>query len=124
MGRFCVRRQLAVPGPDLIPKAGQLRQLKVTWRSASLNDKPGYVGPILINYAGKKIIVNVSLGHVFAVDASNGDILWKVNHEQSSDPNLRVYDLIKCTKPLYKDGMVYVTGGYDTGGMMVRIADD
>ena len=64
------------------------------------------------------------LGHVFAVDASNGEILWKVAHEQSSDPNLRKCELIKCTTPLYKDGMVYVTGGYDTGGMMIKIAAD
>ena len=94
------------------------------WKSASLNDKPGYISPILISYAGKKMIINASLGHFFAVDVSNGEILWKVAHEQSSDPNLRRFDLIKCTTPLYKDGMVYVTGGYDTGGMMVRIAAD
>jgi outer membrane protein assembly factor BamB len=96
----------------------------VIWKSASLNDKPGYVSPILINYAGKKMIINVSLGHFFGVDASTGEILWKVSHEQSSDPNLRRFDLIKCTTPLYKDGMAYVTGGYDTGGMMVKIGSD
>ena len=37
---------------------------------------------------------------------------------------MRRYELIKCTTPLYNEGMVYVTGGYDTGGMMVRIADN
>jgi outer membrane protein assembly factor BamB len=92
----------------------------VIWRSASLGDKPGYVSPILINYAGKKMIVNASLGHVFGVDASNGEILWKVEHLQRADGR----DLIKCTTPLYNDGMVYVTGGYNTGGMMVKIGED
>jgi len=96
----------------------------VIWKSVSLNDKPGYVSPILISYAGKKIIINASLGHVFGVDASNGEILWKVKHEQSSDPNLWQWDLIKCTTPLFQDGMVYITGGYDTGGMMIKIASD
>jgi outer membrane protein assembly factor BamB len=94
------------------------------WKSVSLNDKPGYVSPILINYAGKKMIINISLGHIFGVDASNGEILWKVSHDQSSDPDLRRFELIKCTTPLFNEGMVYVTGGYDTGGMMVKIADD
>lgn len=92
----------------------------VIWKSASLNDKPGYVSPILITYAGKKMIVNVSLGHVYGVDASNGEILWKVAHL----PRAEGRELIKCTTPLYKDGMVYVTGGYDTGGMMVKISSD
>ena len=92
----------------------------VIWKSPSLNDKPGYVSPILVNYAGKKMIINVSLGHIFGVDAATGQILWKVSHESSGGQR----DLIKCTTPLFKNGMVYVTGGYDTGGMMVKIADD
>jgi len=111
-------------GPETMTIAINKETGDLIWKSASLNDKPGYASPILINYAGKKMIVNVSLGHVFGVDASNGDILWKVSHYQSDDPNLRQYELIKCTTPLYKDGMIYVTGGYDTGGMMVKIADD
>jgi outer membrane protein assembly factor BamB len=111
-------------GPETMTIALNKSTGALIWKSASLNDKPGYVSPILINYAGKKMIINASLGHFFAVDASNGEILWKVAHEQSSDPNLRRFDLIKCTTPLYKDGMVYVTGGYDTGGMMVKIAVD
>ncbi len=111
-------------GPETMTIALNKLTGDLIWKSPSLNDKPGYVSPVLISYADKKMIINVSLGHVFAVDASNGEILWKVSHEQSSDANLRTFDLIKCTTPLYKDGMVYVTGGYDTGGMMIRINDD
>jgi outer membrane protein assembly factor BamB len=111
-------------GPETMTIALKKATGELIWKSASLNDKPGYVSPILINYAGKKMIVNVSLGHIYGVDASNGEILWKVAHEQSSDPDLRRWDLIKCTTPLYDSGMVYVTGGYDTGGMMVKIGDD
>ncbi|UCG26942.1 MAG: PQQ-binding-like beta-propeller repeat protein, partial [Bacteroidales bacterium] len=111
-------------GPETMTIALNKETGDVIWKSVSLNDMPGYVSPILINYAGKKMIVNISLGHVFAVDASNGEILWKVRHEQSKDPRLRRYDLIKCTTPLYSNGMVYATGGYDTPDMMIRIADD
>jgi outer membrane protein assembly factor BamB len=111
-------------GPETMTIALNKANGNVVWKSESLNDKPGYVSPILITYAGKKMIVNVSMGHIYGVDASNGKILWKVSHDQSTDPNMRKYELIKCTTPLYKDGMVYVTGGYDTGGMMVRIGAD
>ena len=107
-------------GPETMTIALNKTTGALLWKSASLNDKPGYVSPILVNYAGKKMIINVSLGHTFAVDASNGEILWKVSHGQS-DPK---WDFIKCTTPLFKEGMVYVTGGYDTGGVMIRIADD
>jgi outer membrane protein assembly factor BamB len=107
-------------GPQTMTVALNKNTGELIWKSPSLNDKPGYVSPILVDYAGKRMIINVSLGHVFALDASNGNILWKVAHLKSEEND----DLIKCTTPLFSDGMVYVTGGYDTGGMMVKIAPD
>jgi outer membrane protein assembly factor BamB len=111
-------------GPETATIALNKRTGARIWKSASLGDKPGYVSPILVQYAGYKMIINVSLGNLYAVNAENGEILWKVPHQLSSDPGLRQFDLIKCTTPLYQNGMVYVTGGYDTGGMMVKIAAD
>ncbi len=111
-------------GPETATIALNKRTGARIWKSASLGDKPGYVSPILVQYAGYKMIINVSLGNLYAVNAENGEILWKVPHPLSSDPGLRQFDLIKCTTPLYQNGMVYVTGGYDTGGMMVKIAAD
>ena len=108
-------------GPETMTIAINKANGNLIWKSASLNDKPGYVSPILIEFAGKKMIINVSLGNVFAIDASNGTILWKVAIEKPADYK---WDLIMCVTPLYHDGMVYVTGGYDIGGMMIKIGDD
>jgi len=107
-------------GPETMTIALDKETGDLVWKSKSLDDKPGYVSPILIDYADKKMIVNVSLAHVFTVDASNGDILWKVALPNSSPGR----DLILCVTPLYHDGQVYVTGGYNIGGMMVRMAED
>jgi outer membrane protein assembly factor BamB len=106
-------------GPETMTIALNKTNGEVVWKSESLNDKPGYVSPILREYAGKKMLINVSLGHVYAVDVSNGLILWKVAHQRHGGG-----DLIKCVTPLFHEGEVYVTGGYNTGGMLVRIADD
>lgn len=110
-------------GPETMTIAIDKRTGYLLWRSPSLDDKPGYVSPILIDYAGKRMIVNVAMKHVFAVDASDGHILWTVVNERpkSLNPN---WELIKCVTPLYNQGKVYVTGGYNTGGMMIAISSD
>jgi outer membrane protein assembly factor BamB len=111
-------------GPETMTIAVNKLTGALIWKSSSLNDKPGYVSPILVTYAGKKMIINISMHYSFGTDASNGDILWKVANKESSDPNMSRWDPIKCTTPLYNNGLVYVTGGYDFGGMMIKIADD
>lgn len=108
-------------GPETATIALNKTSGELIWKSVSLDDKPGYVSPLLIEYAGKKMIINVSLGHIYAVDASNGEILWKVAHVKPADYK---WELIKCVTPLFHNGNVYVTGGYNTGGMMVTMADD
>jgi outer membrane protein assembly factor BamB len=116
-------------GPETMTIALDKTTGELIWKSESLDSKPGYVSPILIEYAGKKMIINVSLSYIFAVDASDGTILWKIRHEDTVDhsgyhnqwPTL---PLIKCVTPLYKDGKIYVTGGYDTGAVMLAMNDD
>jgi len=116
-------------GPETMTIALDKTTGELIWKSESIDSKPGYVSPILIEYAGKKMIVNVSLSYIFAVDASDGTILWKIKHEETVDhsgyhnrwPGL---PFIKCVTPLYHDGKIYVTGGYDTGAVLLSLTDD
>lgn len=105
-------------GPETMTIALSKNSGEVIWKSKSLDDKPGYVSPILVEYAGKNILINVTLRHVFAVDVSNGEILWKVEHPEQREGR----DMILCVTPLFKDGRVYVTAGYNTCGYQVQIA--
>lgn len=107
-------------GPETNTIAVNKNTGDVIWKSESLGDKPGYISPILVNYAGKKMLINISLDHVYGVDVSNGDILWKVGHINPRSGR----DNILCVTPIFKDGKVYVTGGYDIGSYQVKIADD
>lgn len=61
------------------------------------------------------------MDNIFAVDVSNGEILWKIPIEKPAGFN---WDLILCVTPLYNNGMIYVTGGYDVGGIMIKMGDD
>jgi len=99
------------------------------WKSKSLKDSPAYVSPILIDYAGKKIIINVSQHYIFGVDASNGNIIWTINHVDAIDSKKSIAiwpdaPLIKCVTPIYHDGQIFVTGGYDHGGILLSLNKD
>jgi outer membrane protein assembly factor BamB len=105
-------------GPETMTIALNKSTGELVWKSSSLNDKTGYVSPILVNYAGKNMLINASLGHVFAVDTKNGEILWSVGYTSEAMWG----DHIVCATPIFKDGMVYVSEGYNAGGIMIRIA--
>ncbi|OFY67972.1 MAG: hypothetical protein A2V64_11735 [Bacteroidetes bacterium RBG_13_43_22] len=115
-------------GPETMTVALNKSTGELIWKSESIDSKPGYVSPILIDYGGKKMIVNISLEYIYAVDASDGSILWKISHEASVShtyftttwPGL---DFIKCVTPLYHDGKIYVTGGYNTGAALLSLAE-
>lgn len=107
-------------GPETMMIALDKNTGKLLWKSASLNDNPAYVSPLLVNYSGRKFIVNVSASYVFAVDPTSGKIIWKVKH---LDINPDKAEVIKCVTPLYKDGMIYITGGYDHGAFMLKLTD-
>jgi outer membrane protein assembly factor BamB len=108
-------------GPETMTIAINKATGAVIWKSPTLNDKPGYVSPILINFAGKKIIVNMAMNNVFAVDASNGEIQWKVVLEKPADFK---WDFINCVTPVFSNGMIYVTSGYNVGGLMIKPGED
>jgi outer membrane protein assembly factor BamB len=116
-------------GPETMTIALDKTTGNLIWKSKSINDGPAYASPILIDYAGRKIIINVSLRNIFAVDASNGEILWNINHVDAIDNNKSAAiwpdaPLIKCVTPLYHDGKIYVTGGYDHGSILLSMNEE
>jgi outer membrane protein assembly factor BamB len=107
-------------GPETMTIALNKNTGKLIWKSESLRDNPGYVSPILVTFSGKRFIVNVSASYIFAVEASTGKILWKIKH---LDINPEKAEEIKCVTPVYHEGKIYVTGGYDHGGIMLNLTD-
>jgi outer membrane protein assembly factor BamB len=92
------------------------------WVTESLKDKTAYVSPLLIEWAGKQVIVNVTAHYLFGVDASSGYILWKTDYASLEVPTKYPQaSQINTNTPVFKDGKIYVTSGYDHVGAMYQL---
>jgi outer membrane protein assembly factor BamB len=101
---------------------------ETVWETESLNDTSAYVSPRLIIHGDKRVIVTLMANNLIGVDPSNGKILWKYNYAAfMPEKSLKVWPGAPQTNtitPLYKDGFLYVTGGYDHVGAMFKLSED
>jgi outer membrane protein assembly factor BamB len=96
---------------------------KVIWEAEPLNQEPQYVNPELIEYSGKKMIITEMGTDIFAVDAKNGKILWKVNYVSVNAATGRVMKNHAIT-PVYKDGYILIANGYNWVALKLKLSDD
>ena len=95
---------------------------KTMWTSESLNDNSGYVSPILIEHGSRQLILTVTGTYILGVDPADGTIVWKVNYRETP-PGKGGNDINPVT-PLYHDGRIYVTSGYNDVGVMLQLSED
>ena len=93
---------------------------KVVWASKSLDEKSSYCSPILVKRGGREIIVTMLAKSLVGVDAADGEILWQDNF---ADYQQKPKEINPVT-PLYHDGRIYATSGYDCGGAMYQLNED
>ncbi|MEI7500086.1 MAG: PQQ-binding-like beta-propeller repeat protein [Bacteroidota bacterium] len=98
------------------------------WETESLNDTSAYVSPRLIKYGNQRVIVTLMANHLIGVDPVNGKILWNFNYAAfMPEKSLKVWPGAPKTNtitPLFKDGFLYITGGYNHVGAMFKLSAD
>jgi len=95
----------------------------VIWEAESLNEEPQYVNPLLIEYAGKKIISTTTGNHIIGVNAKDGQMLWKVNYTEINAATGRSRKN-HATTHIYRDGKILIANGYDFVGVQLELSDD
>jgi len=101
------------------------RSGSTVWESPAFPDSSAYVSPILINHAGRDMIVSVTSNYIFALDPGNGDIIWKKTYSDIYPPEEHPdFPISNTNSPLYHDGQIYVTSGYNHVGVMFRLTED
>lgn len=92
------------------------------WISESLKERSSYVSPILIERNGKKQIVGMTERTVFGINPDDGKIIWKFNYTEASNPPARYP--IQINSPLYWNGGIFVSQGYNQSAIMLDLSDD
>lgn len=112
-------------GPHTTTIALNKNSGELIWKSESLNDPASYLSPILIEKAGTRILINLTPRYIFGIDVSDGTILWKINHREAlGKSDINDTGQILTVTPLFSGNRIYMTGGYDHGGLMIDIGDD
>lgn len=96
---------------------------KVMWETVPMNQDPMYVNPKLIEYAGKKMIVTVMGTDIFAVDAKDGKIIWKVDYAAENAATGRVMKN-HATTPIFRDGCILIANGYNWVSLKLKLSPD
>ena len=95
---------------------------KTIWDKPSFGQPNAYCSAILVERGGRKIIVNRTDFTFFGVDAKDGTVLWQYDCDHFMQPAVPPH--VNPNLPLYHDGEVYITSGYDAGGAMFSLSED
>ncbi len=83
------------------------------WKA--LNDKASYSAPIMVQQAGKPVLVCWTGGSIAGLNPANGEVYWKL----AMKPSRMV---INVASPIVHDNRIFVTSFYD-GSLMAKMDD-
>jgi len=105
-------------GSDALLMAVELATGKVVWKTPNPNDwKMTHSSVVPMDFAGKRQYVYVASGGVVGVNAADGALLWETDAWKISIAAVP-------TPVLVGDGRLFLSGGYNSGSMMLRLKED
>jgi outer membrane protein assembly factor BamB len=107
-------------GPEASVVALNKSTGETVWTSKELSEKGSYCAPILAQWAGQRMLITQLENSAVALDAGSGKLLWR---DQFSDYQKDPKE-INPNSPLYHDGAVYLSSGYDNESTLIKLAAD
>ena len=81
------------------------------WAAEPLaEEQASYASPVLLNVGKRRLLVNSTSHHAFAIDAGSGEVFWRIRH---LDPDRT----ITTTPILTSSGIVFTNASRDFGGV-------
>jgi outer membrane protein assembly factor BamB len=108
-------------GREALMVALDKRTGDLLWKSKPLYDSEGekplenasYVSPILVEFAGRRLLISCSLRHLFCIDAADGALQWTRRMPTA-------YSVL-AMMPVLVDDTVFMTAPHGKGGRLFRL---
>jgi outer membrane protein assembly factor BamB len=94
---------------------------KVVWECKELRQQSSYCNPFVFDAEGNRVIVTMLRDSVVGLDARTGKLLWRDEFDEYHTDLARS---VNANTPIYHNGRVYTTSGYNNGGAMLQLSAD
>ena len=111
-----------VGGEDASVVALNKNNGELIWKSPSTGVAEAYCSPIIIDRNGRKIILVELERDLLGINPLNGKILWTFNLRPKEESRLTW--LNHTNAPLYKNGEIFITSGYNMDALMLSLSED
>ncbi len=92
------------------------------WKSEPQGGVRSYVSPMLIEHNGTRMVLITSSEDIMAVDPESGDVFWNI--DLVTDYGYRPGRRNNTNTPLYHNGEIFTTSGYDAPSVMISLSED
>jgi len=92
------------------------------WESEPQGGVRSYVSPMLIEHNGTSMILITTSEDFMAVDPENGEVFWNI--DLATDYGFRDGRRNNTNTPLFHNGEIFTTSGYDAEGVMLKLSPD
>jgi outer membrane protein assembly factor BamB len=93
----------------------------VIWKSEPTGDVRSYVSPLMVEHNGYQLLVATTSQNLVGIDPATGKTFWKLDLVTDYTEKGR---RINTNTPLYHNGEMFVSSGYDDTALMVTLSDD
>lgn len=86
------------------------------WSSKGVGARNAYCPITIFMHGGVKYLATVTELNVMALKAENGELAWSFPTKNKAG--------IHGNSPIYRDGMLFISNGWENGSFMLKIAED
>jgi hypothetical protein len=114
---------IATPGGDVASMAAfSTENGEVIWESEPVNEETQYINPLLAGENRNQVIVTMTFSYVIGIEPDTGKLLWKINYTAENGDHVVAGN--HTITPVYHDGSVFVTSGYNNVAMKFKLSED